>query len=183
MSKTDSNVNKLVNNEITFGVIGGGDIGGGWVARFLLMGFDVNVFDIDPQAQRKIKQMLENARRSMPGLFEYLTVASSASGDTKSFEFFFGRQAQPLGAGACAQDHSVSRVCRAAIGQGRKGTLGQVQRGDDIADNLAAHRAGMCLHADHQIWALHFGITGPIFDLCRGGQLTAWLDALDQNRL
>ena len=70
MSKTDSNVNKLVNNEITFGVIGGGVIGGGWVARFLLMGFDVNVFDIDPQAQRKIKQMLENARRSMPGLFE-----------------------------------------------------------------------------------------------------------------
>ena len=72
MSKTDSNVNKLVNNEITFGVIGGGVIGGGWVARFLLMGFDVNVFDTDPQAQRKIKQMLENARRSMPGLFEYL---------------------------------------------------------------------------------------------------------------
>ena len=63
MSKTDSNVNKLVNNEITFGVIGGGVIGGGWVARFLLMGFDVNVFDTDPQAQRKIKQMLENARR------------------------------------------------------------------------------------------------------------------------
>ncbi|MDC0173371.1 3-hydroxyacyl-CoA dehydrogenase NAD-binding domain-containing protein, partial [Gammaproteobacteria bacterium] len=59
-------------NEITFGVIGGGVIGGGWVARFLLMGFDVNVFDTDPQAQRKINQMLENARRSMPGLFEYL---------------------------------------------------------------------------------------------------------------
>ena len=34
MSKTDSNVNKLLKNEITFGVIGGGVIGGGWVARF-----------------------------------------------------------------------------------------------------------------------------------------------------
>ena len=55
-----------------FAVIGGGVIGGGWVARFLLMGFDVNVFDTDPEASRKIGEVLDNARRSLPGLYEYM---------------------------------------------------------------------------------------------------------------
>ena len=58
--------------KIQFAVIGGGVIGGGWVARFLLMGFDVKVFDPDPEAESKINQVIENARRSLPGLFEYL---------------------------------------------------------------------------------------------------------------
>ena len=49
-------------------IIGGGVIGGGWAARFLLMGWDVRVFDPDPEAQRKIGEVLDNARRSLPGL-------------------------------------------------------------------------------------------------------------------
>ena len=49
-------------------IIGGGVIGGGWAARFLLMGWDVAVFDPDPQAERKISEVLSNARRSLPGL-------------------------------------------------------------------------------------------------------------------
>lgn len=49
-------------------IIGGGVIGGGWAARFLLNGWDVAVFDPDPQAQRKIGEVLDNARRSLPGL-------------------------------------------------------------------------------------------------------------------
>jgi len=49
-------------------IIGGGVIGGGWAARFLLMGWDVRVFDPDPQAQRKIGEVIDNARRSLPGL-------------------------------------------------------------------------------------------------------------------
>lgn len=52
-------------------VIGGGVIGGGWVARFLLMGGDVTVFDPDPQAQRKIAEVVNNARRSLPGLYDH----------------------------------------------------------------------------------------------------------------
>ena len=51
-------------------IIGGGVIGGGWAARFLLNGWDVRVFDPDPQAQRKINEVLKNARRSLPGLYE-----------------------------------------------------------------------------------------------------------------
>lgn len=49
-------------------IIGGGVIGGGWAARFLLNGWDVRVFDPDPEAQRKIGEVLDNARRSLPGL-------------------------------------------------------------------------------------------------------------------
>ena len=49
-------------------IIGGGVIGGGWAARFLLMGWDVAVFDPDPEAERKLGEVLGNARRSLPGL-------------------------------------------------------------------------------------------------------------------
>ena len=52
----------------TAAIIGGGVIGGGWAARFMLNGWDVQVFDPDPQAERKISEVLANARRSLPGL-------------------------------------------------------------------------------------------------------------------
>ncbi|WP_108258103.1 carnitine 3-dehydrogenase [Mangrovicoccus ximenensis] len=51
-------------------IIGGGLIGGGWAARFLLNGWDVAVFDPDPEAERKIAAVLENARRSLPALYD-----------------------------------------------------------------------------------------------------------------
>jgi len=52
----------------TAAIIGGGVIGGGWAARFLLNGWDVRVFDPDPEAERKISEVLSNARASYPGL-------------------------------------------------------------------------------------------------------------------
>lgn len=52
----------------TAAIIGGGVIGGGWAARFLLNGWNVRVFDPDPEAGRKIGAVLDNARRSLPGL-------------------------------------------------------------------------------------------------------------------
>ena len=52
----------------TAAIIGGGVIGGGWAARFLLAGWNVRVFDPDPEAERKIGEVLANARRSLPGL-------------------------------------------------------------------------------------------------------------------
>lgn len=52
----------------TAAIIGGGVIGGGWAARFLLNGWDVRVFDPDTEAERKIGEVLDNARRSLPGL-------------------------------------------------------------------------------------------------------------------
>lgn len=51
-------------------IVGGGVIGGGWAARFLLNGWDVQVFDPDPEAKRKIGEVLDNARASLPGLYD-----------------------------------------------------------------------------------------------------------------
>jgi len=51
-------------------IIGGGVIGGGWAARFLLNGWDVRVFDPDSEAERKIGEVLQNARASLPGLYD-----------------------------------------------------------------------------------------------------------------
>ena len=46
-------------------LIGGGVIGGGWAARFLLNGWDVAIFDHDPEARRKVEEVLAGARRAM----------------------------------------------------------------------------------------------------------------------
>jgi carnitine 3-dehydrogenase len=47
-------------------IIGGGVIGGGWAARFLLHGWDVAVFDPHPDASDRIAEILSNARKSLP---------------------------------------------------------------------------------------------------------------------
>lgn len=54
----------------TAAIIGGGVIGGGWAARFLLNGWDVRVFDPDPEAERKITDVLTGARRAVPQLYD-----------------------------------------------------------------------------------------------------------------
>lgn len=45
-------------------VIGGGVIGGGWAARFLLAGRDVTVFDPHPEAERRLREMVALAERA-----------------------------------------------------------------------------------------------------------------------
>jgi len=49
----------------TVGLLGGGVIGGGWAARFMLNGVDVKLYDPDPQAPRKVGEVLDNARRAL----------------------------------------------------------------------------------------------------------------------
>lgn len=46
------------------GLLGGGVIGGGWAARFALNGIDVRIHDPDPEAERKISEVVANARRA-----------------------------------------------------------------------------------------------------------------------
>ncbi len=47
------------------GLLGGGVIGGGWAARFLLNGVDVQLYDPDPEAPRKVDEVMANARRAI----------------------------------------------------------------------------------------------------------------------
>lgn len=51
--------------------IGGGVIGGGWIARFLLNGHDVTVYDPHPHAERLVREVVANAERA----YGRLTVA------------------------------------------------------------------------------------------------------------
>lgn len=44
--------------------IGGGVIGAGWVARLILNGIDVAIFDPDPEVNRKIDEVMAGARRA-----------------------------------------------------------------------------------------------------------------------
>ena len=46
------------------GCIGGGVIGAGWAARLVLNGIDVFIFDPDPQADRKVGEVMAGARRA-----------------------------------------------------------------------------------------------------------------------
>ena len=56
----------------TIGLVGGGVIGAGWAARFLLNGHDCAVYDPDPDLARKLEAVVGNARRAqaklMPGV-------------------------------------------------------------------------------------------------------------------
>ncbi len=45
-------------------LLGGGVIGGGWAARFMLNGSDVTMFDPNPHARDGVEAMLANARRA-----------------------------------------------------------------------------------------------------------------------
>ena len=72
----------------TVALLGGGVIGAGWAARFLLNGADVRLYDPDPEAARKVGEVLELARRAygrltlapLPpeGAFELVATAAGA---------------------------------------------------------------------------------------------------------
>lgn len=49
--------------------IGGGVIGGGWVARLVLNGIDVALYDPHPEAERIVNEVLANAEQAYAGLF------------------------------------------------------------------------------------------------------------------
>jgi carnitine 3-dehydrogenase len=51
------------------GVVGGGVIGAGWAARFVLNGIDVTIYDPDPEIERKTLAVVANARRALTRLF------------------------------------------------------------------------------------------------------------------
>ncbi|HKW69763.1 MAG TPA: carnitine 3-dehydrogenase [Candidatus Dormibacteraeota bacterium] len=48
----------------TVALLGGGVIGGGWAARFLLHGVDVRVYDPAPDTEHRVAAMLDAARRA-----------------------------------------------------------------------------------------------------------------------
>ena len=55
---------------MTAAIIGGGVIGSGWAARFLLNGWDVAVFDPGIDPERRVNAVVDNARHSLPALYD-----------------------------------------------------------------------------------------------------------------
>ena len=45
-------------------IIGGGLIGGGWAARLVLNGIDVNVYDPSPEAEQNLAEVISNAQKA-----------------------------------------------------------------------------------------------------------------------
>ncbi len=78
MATTGSGVNDKTVNIPTAAIIGGGVIGGGWTARFLLHGWRVQIHDPHPDARKRIGEVLTNARISLPALAD---VPMPAEGD------------------------------------------------------------------------------------------------------
>lgn len=70
----------------TVAIIGGGVIGGGWAARFLLNGWCVRVYDPADNAEAALKEMLANARRSLPRLSDVDVPAEGELTFVKSVE-------------------------------------------------------------------------------------------------
>ncbi len=52
----------------TVGLLGGGVIGAGWAARAVLNGLDAVICDPDPDAERKVGEVIENARLALSRL-------------------------------------------------------------------------------------------------------------------
>lgn len=48
-------------------VFGGGGMGNGWAARFLRIGWDVRVFELDPDTEREIGEGFHNVRGALSG--------------------------------------------------------------------------------------------------------------------
>jgi carnitine 3-dehydrogenase len=67
-------------------IIGGGVIGGGWAARFLLHGWRVKLFDPHPLARERIEDVLGNARDSLPALADFPMPAEGELIFAKSIE-------------------------------------------------------------------------------------------------
>ena len=94
------------------GLLGGGVIGGGWAARFALNGFDVDIFDPDPEASRKINEVMTNARRAWHRLTEAplpgegrVTIVDTPEGAASAAEFV--QESAP-------EDESIKRSLLAA---------------------------------------------------------------------
>lgn len=110
-------------------IIGGGVIGGGWAARFLLNGWDVQVFDPDPEAERKIGEVLGNARRSLPGLTD---VALPAEGALS----FHGSIAEAVQGAAWIQESVPERL------EIKHATFAEVQGACDVGAVIGSSTSG-----------------------------------------
>ena len=148
--------------------IGGGVIGGGWIARLILAGVDVSVFDPDPEAERKITAIIQNADRAMARLWQ-----GQATGDKGKLEFV-GSIAEAVKDADLIQESTPERIeiktkvmaeigeaakADAVIGSSTSGLLpSEFQSGSALADRI------MVAHPYNPVYLL------PVVEIVGGAQ-------------
>ncbi len=81
-------------------------------------------------------------------------------------------------------DEAVAGPKAAIVCGDAQGRFGEFGLDGEVGDNLDADIARLLIHLLHEPRALdHFSEAGVIFDIGGDGELAAWLDALEQDRL
>jgi carnitine 3-dehydrogenase len=131
-------------------IIGGGVIGGGWAARFLLAGVDVALCDPDPDAKRKFETIMANAERAEARLWPNqarrrkgkLSFAASIAEACEGADLIQESAPERLELKqALHQDIGIAASAEAVIGSSTSGLLpSEIQAGTPRADRvLVAH--------------------------------------------
>lgn len=99
------------------GLLGGGVIGGGWAARFMLNGVNVRLYDPAPNAAERVDAMLDKARRAFRKLTQVplpdegsLTVVDSVVAAVRNVEFVQENAPERLE----LKQQLLAQACRAA---------------------------------------------------------------------
>ncbi len=113
------------------GLLGGGVIGGGWAARFVLNGVDVDLYDPDPDAARKVGEVLDNARRAYDRLTD---VPRSTEGALR----FVGTPDEAVAGADFVQESAPERLAlkQAMLAEASRATGGSVVFGSSTSGLL-----------------------------------------------
>ena len=156
-------------------VIGGGVIGGGWAARFVLNGIDVKVFDPHPKAERRLNETFANAERA----WSKLTLAPLGKRGTIEFTNSIAEAVTDAGfiQESTPEDETLKRrilkeIDEAAptdtpIGSSTSGLLPS-----NLQSDMARPERFMTAHPFNPVYLL------PLVELCGGEQTTR--EFLDQ---
>ncbi len=77
------------------------------------------------------------------------SVAGGAGGDAKSLQPGLGLQAQPARLGASGDDQGITKISIAAVTRRLEGSPAEVDRSDDIVDEVGAYLACLLGHLFH----------------------------------
>ena len=111
-------------------------------------------------------------------------VAGGAGRDAEALELFFGRQAEPARLGAGGENDHFGEIDVAGIAGDAEGALPEFKLVDVIGHDPRADMGRLLLHLFHQPGTLDdIGEARVVLHIRGDGELSAGLDALDQDRL
>lgn len=114
---SENSTSKCAKLPKAIGLLGGGVIGGGWAARFMLNGVDVQLYDPAPDAAEHVHERLEKARRAFHKLTRVplppegsLKVVGSIAEAVRDVDFVQENAPEKLG----VKQQLLAQACKAA---------------------------------------------------------------------